>query len=159
MAEIGKDISKAASLLRQGKLVAIPTETVYGLAANALDVDAATKIFATKNRPYFDPLIVHVQSADVIRNYTENIPDKAIELMKRFWPGPLTVLLPKKNSIPDLVTAGLDRVGLRCPDHKMTLELLRSISFPLAAPSANPFGYIIPTTPKHLNNQMGNYLQ
>jgi len=159
MAEIGKDISKAASLLKQGKLVAIPTETVYGLAANALDVEAATKIFVAKNRPYFDPLIVHVQSGDAVREYAERIPDKAIELVKRFWPGPLTVLLPKKNIIPDLVTAGLDRVGLRCPDHPMTLELLRSISFPLAAPSANPFGYVSPTTPLHVNDQLGNEIE
>ena len=159
MAEIGKDISKAASLLKQGKLVAIPTETVYGLAANALDVEAATKIFVAKNRPYFDPLIVHVQSGDAVREYAEKIPDEAFELMKRFWPGPLTVLLPKKNIIPDLVTAGLDRVGLRCPDHPMTLELLRSISFPLAAPSANPFGYVSPTTPLHVNDQLGNEIE
>jgi len=159
MAEIGKDISRAASLLKHGKLVAIPTETVYGLAGNALDGDAVTKIFAVKNRPYFDPLIVHVQSADSIKEYAEKIPDKAIELMKRFWPGPLTVLLPKKNIVPDLVTAGLDRVGLRCPDHPMTLELLRSLSFPLAAPSANPFGYVSPTSPQHVNDQLGNEIE
>ena len=159
MAEIGKDIPKAASLLKQGKLVAIPTETVYGLAGNALDVDAITKIFVTKNRPYFDPLIVHVHDAVAAKDYTTNIPAKATELMRRFWPGPLTVLLPKKNVIPDLVTAGLDRVGLRCPDHAMTLELMRVISFPLAAPSANPFGYVSPTSPKHVNDQLGDAIE
>jgi len=159
MAEIGKDISKAASLLQQGKLVAIPTETVYGLAANALDVDAVTKIFVAKNRPYFDPLIVHVHNAEAVKEYADKIPDKAFELMERFWPGPLTLLLPKKNIVPDLVTAGLDRVGLRCPDHPMTLELLKSISFPLAAPSANPFGYVSPTTPRHVNDQLGNEIE
>ncbi|HEV8514088.1 MAG TPA: L-threonylcarbamoyladenylate synthase [Cyclobacteriaceae bacterium] len=159
MAEIGKDISKAASILRQGKLVAIPTETVYGLAANALDVNAVTKIFVAKNRPYFDPLIVHVQSADAVKEFAEKIPEWAFELMKRFWPGPLTLLLPRKNIVSDLVTAGLDRVGLRCPDHAMTLELLRSLSFPLAAPSANPFGYVSPTMPQHVNDQLGNAIE
>jgi len=159
MAEIGKDISKAASLLKQGKLVAIPTETVYGLAANALDVDAVTKIFIAKNRPYFDPLIVHVCNANAVEEYAEKIPEKAFELMNRFWPGPLTLLLPRKNIVPDLVTAGLSRVGLRCPDHPMTLELLKSIPFPLAAPSANPFGYVSPTTPKHVNDQLGNEIE
>ncbi len=159
MAGIGKDISKATALLRQGKLVAIPTETVYGLAANALEVEAVTKIFVAKNRPYFDPLIVHVHNANAAKNYAEKIPDKAFELMKRFWPGPLTVLLPRKNIVPDLVTAGLDRVGLRCPDHSMTLELLRALPFPLAAPSANPFGYVSPTTPNHVNDQLGNEIE
>lgn len=159
MAEIGKDISKAAALLKQGKLVAIPTETVYGLAANALDVDAVTKIFLAKNRPYFDPLIVHVRDVSSTVEYAEKIPAKALELMKRFWPGPLTLLLPKKNIIPDLVTAGLDRVGLRCPDHPMTLALLQSLTFPLAAPSANPFGYVSPTTPHHVNEQLGNEIE
>jgi L-threonylcarbamoyladenylate synthase len=159
MAEIGKDILKAASLLRQGKLVAIPTETVYGLAANALDGDAVTKIFVAKNRPYFDPLIVHVHDADAVKLYAEEISEKAFELMKRFWPGPLTLLLPKKNIISDLVTSGLDHVGLRCPNHPMTLDLLRSLSFPLAAPSANPFGYVSPTTPQHVNDQLGNAIE
>ena len=159
MAEIGKDILKAASILRQGELVAIPTETVYGLAGNALDAEAVTKIFVAKNRPYFDPLIVHVQNADVVKEYAEKIPDWAFELMTRFWPGPLTLLLPRKNIIPDLVTAGLDRVGLRCPDHPLTLELLRSLSFPLAAPSANPFGYVSPTTPNHVDDQLGNAIE
>jgi len=154
MAEIGKDISKAADLLKQGKLVAIPTETVYGLAGNALNVEAVTKIFVAKNRPHFDPLIVHVPNPQSARDYAAEIPDQATDLMRQFWPGPLTLLLPKKN-VPDLVTAGLDRVGLRCPDHPMTLALLQSIPFPLAAPSANPFGYVSPTTPKHVNDQLG----
>jgi len=159
MAEIGKDILKAAAFLKQGKLVAIPTETVYGLAGNALDSDAVTKIFVVKNRPYFDPLIVHVRDSNAVKGYAEMIPEKAFKLMNRFWPGPLTVLLPRKNVIPDLVTAGLDRVGLRCPDHSLTLELLRSLPFPLAAPSANPFGYVSPTTPGHVNDQLGDKIQ
>ena len=159
MAEIGKDVAKAADLLKQGKLVAIPTETVYGLSGNALNVEAVTKIFITKNRPHFDPLIVHVSSPQSAADYAQEIPDKAPELMKYFWPGPLTLLLPKKINVPDLVTAGLGRVGLRCPDHPMTMELLKSIPFPLAAPSANPFGYVSPTTPQHVNDQLGDEIE
>jgi L-threonylcarbamoyladenylate synthase len=159
MAEIGKDILKAKALLEQGRLVAIPTETVYGLAGNALDIDAVTKIFVAKNRPSFDPLIVHVSNLQSIENYAIEVPEKAFELMKRFWPGPLTVLLQKKDIIPDLVTSGLERVGLRCPDHPITLELLNTLSFPLAAPSANPFGYVSPTTPQHVNDQLGDKIE
>ncbi|MBI1769805.1 MAG: threonylcarbamoyl-AMP synthase [Bacteroidetes bacterium] len=155
MAEIGKDIAKAKALLEQGKLVAIPTETVYGLAGNALDASSVTKIFAAKDRPFFDPLIVHVPDVDAVKKYTEEIPDKASSLMKEFWPGPITLLLNKKDIIPDLVTSGLDRVGVRCPNHELTRELLKSLSFPLAAPSANPFGYVSPTKPEHVNEQLG----
>src|SRR6185369_15324276 len=156
MAEIGKDIARAKALLEQGKLVAIPTETVYGLAGNALDPVAVTKIFSTKERPYFDPLIVHVPDVDSVKKYTEHIPNKALSLMKEFWPGPITFLLERKEIIPDLVTSGLDRVGIRCPNHDLTHELLKSLSFPLAAPSANPFGYVSPTNPEHVNEQMGD---
>jgi L-threonylcarbamoyladenylate synthase len=155
-ATIGKDIAYAKRALEGGGLVAIPTETVYGLAANALDVKAVTKIFIAKKRPYFDPLIVHVASASEVSKYAATIPAVAAELMKRFWPGPLTLLLPKKELVPDLVTSGLDRVGLRCPDHALTLELLNSLSFPLAAPSANPFGYISPTLAQHVQDQLGD---
>lgn len=155
MAEIGKDILKAKALLEQGRLVAIPTETVYGLAANALDSKAVAKIFSAKKRPHFDPLIVHVSSAEGVDRYAQNIPHKAKLLISEFWPGPLTLLLDKKEIVPDLVTSGLDRVGLRCPNHSLTHELLKSISFPLAAPSANPFGYISPTEPQHVQDQLG----
>jgi L-threonylcarbamoyladenylate synthase len=159
VAEIGKDIAKAKTLLEEGKLVAIPTETVYGLAANALDVQAVTKIFKVKDRPYFDPLIVHVSDAGAIINYSVQVPAKAKLLIDLFWPGPLTVLLEKKGKIPDLVTSGLDRVGLRCPNHPLTRQLLKSLAFPLAAPSANPFGYISPTRPEHVNDQLGNKIE
>lgn len=153
---VGKDIDYAKQALEKGGLVAIPTETVYGLAANALDAKAVTKIFVAKKRPYFDPLIVHVASAAEVSKYAAAVPTVATELMQRFWPGPLTLLLPKKELVPDLVTSGLDRVGLRCPDHALTLQLLRSLSFPLAAPSANPFGYISPTLPQHVQDQLGD---
>lgn len=156
MAEIGKDIDKAKSLLNEGKLVAIPTETVYGLAGNALDASAVTKIFTVKNRPSFDPLIVHVADLETAKNYVEEIPVEAATLVKEFWPGPLTFLLNKKKIIPDLVTSGLDRVGVRCPNHDLTHQLLKTLSFPLAAPSANPFGYVSPTKPQHVNEQLGD---
>ena len=156
MAEIGKDISNAIHLLQEGELVAIPTETVYGLAGNALNVSAIAKIFSVKNRPSFDPLIVHVASLEKAKEFVKEIPEKANQLTSRFWPGPLTILLQKKNQIPDLVTAGLNTVGVRCPDHPLTLALLQKLSFPLAAPSANPFGYVSPTTPAHVNEQLGD---
>ncbi len=156
MAEIGKDIIRAKQLLENGDLVAIPTETVYGLAGNALDPTALVKIFTVKNRPHFDPLIVHVSNLDQANNLVESIPEKAKKLAALFWPGPLTLLLKKKPIIPDLVTAGMDTVGIRCPDHSLTQSLLQSLSFPLAAPSANPFGYVSPTQPSHVNDQLGN---
>lgn len=156
MAEIGSDIKKAIDLLNAGELVAIPTETVYGLAGNALNGDTVAKIFTVKNRPQFDPLIVHVPDLSYVERYAEEIPLKATKLAEEFWPGPLTLLLKKKSVIPDLVTAGLDTVGIRCPNHKLTRELLQHLSFPLAAPSANPFGYVSPTTPLHVNEQLGN---
>ncbi len=158
MVTIGKDIEKATVLLTKDELVAIPTETVYGLAANALSVAAVTKIFQVKERPEFDPLIVHVPSLEQAKVYVENIPEKAKLLAQAFWPGPLTLVLQKKSIIPDLVTAGLDTVGIRCPNHLLTQSLLQQVPFPLAAPSANPFGYVSPTTPKHVADQLGNQI-
>ncbi len=156
MAEIGTDLLKAKALLEKGELVAIPTETVYGLAGNALNSDAVAKIFTAKDRPQFDPLIVHVPDVEHVNRYVEEIPAKAKLLASKFWPGPLTLLLNRKPIIPDLVTSGLNTVGIRCPDHSLTRELLRSLPFPLAAPSANPFGYISPTRPEHVNEQLGH---
>jgi L-threonylcarbamoyladenylate synthase len=155
MAEIGKDINKAKQLLEEGQLVAIPTETVYGLAGNALDAEAVTRIFQAKNRPQFDPLIIHISALEKASLYANHIPPKARDLAKAFWPGPVTLLLERKPNIPDLVTAGLATVGIRCPDHPLTSRLLDAIDFPLAAPSANPFGYVSPTTPQHVNDQLG----
>lgn len=156
MAEIGKDIAKAVALLRKGELVAIPTETVYGLAGNALNADAVTKIFEVKNRPSFDPLIVHVPDLQAVPHYADSLPLKALALANTFWPGPLTLLFRKKDVIPDIVTSGLDSVGIRCPDHQLTRALLQELDFPLAAPSANPFGYVSPTRPEHVNEQLGD---
>jgi L-threonylcarbamoyladenylate synthase len=155
-AEIGKNIDKAAALLSHNELVAIPTETVYGLAGNALNSIAVSKIFEAKNRPVFDPLIVHISSMHDCDNYVSDFPAVLQKLAAQCWPGPLTLLLPKKDIIPDLVTSGLSRVALRVPAHPLTLALLRQINFPLAAPSANPFGYISPTRPEHVAQQLGD---
>lgn len=154
-ATVGTSIATAAQLLSAGKLVAIPTETVYGLAGNALDTDAVVSIFEAKGRPRFDPLIVHVPSWERAQQFLREVPANADVLANHFWPGPLTLLLPKKPIIPDIVTSGLDRVGLRCPDHPLTRELLTQLSFPLAAPSANAFGYVSPTTADHVKHQLG----
>ncbi len=139
--------------------MAIPTETVYGLAANALDTKAVLSIFEAKNRPTFDPLIVHSYSLEAIRDFVAEIPEQAVLLAEKFWPGPLTLLLEKKALISDLVTSGLSTVAVRVPDHPLTLQLLRSLSFPLAAPSANPFGYISPTTAQHVVDQLGSKIE
>ncbi|MEO5980305.1 MAG: L-threonylcarbamoyladenylate synthase [Chryseolinea sp.] len=159
MAEIGKDISHARALLEGGDLVAIPTETVYGLAGNALDPDSVAKIFETKNRPHFDPLIIHVPDFDHVDKYVSQMPAKAILLAQKFWPGPMTMVMKKRSHVPDLVSAGLETIGIRCPDHDLTRELLRSLAFPLAAPSANPFGYVSPTTAQHVDDQLGQKIK
>jgi len=156
MAEIGTDIKKAAQLLRDRRLVAIPTETVYGLAANALDADAVLRIFEAKGRPRFDPLIMHLPDAEAVRAHVMDIPTQAELLMNAFWPGPLTLVLPKKQHVPDLVTSGLATVAVRVPAHPLAQELLRSVDFPLAAPSANIFGHVSPTTAQHVNDQLGD---
>jgi L-threonylcarbamoyladenylate synthase len=151
---IGTSIDEAKRLLAAGEVVGIPTETVYGLAGNALNPDAVLKIFEAKQRPHFDPLIVHVHSIAEVGKYATDIPAKAQQLMQRFMPGPLTVLLKKQSIIPDLVTSGLDSVAIRVPQHTLALQLLQQLDFPLAAPSANPFGYISPTTAQHVYDQL-----
>jgi L-threonylcarbamoyladenylate synthase len=153
---IGTNLTQAVRILEAGGLVAIPTETVYGLSANALNPEAVLTVFEVKKRPSFDPLIVHLPSMDAVSRYVTDFPESAQKLARAFWPGPLTLLLPKKDVIPDLVTSGLSTVAIRVPDHPLTLALLKSLDFPLAAPSANPFGYISPTTAGHVENQLGN---
>lgn len=150
------EIIKAANQLKAGNVVAIPTETVYGLAANAYNEDAIKKVFEIKQRPLFNPLIVHIKSIDDIEKIAINIPKKALVLARHFWPGALTLVLQKNKNIPNCVTAGKDTVGIRVPFHKDTLALLELIDFPLAAPSANPFGYISPTCAEHVQNQLGD---
>ncbi len=155
MALINSDINQAASFLKKGEIISIPTETVYGLAGNALNAEVVVKIFEIKNRPSFDPLIVHTHHLDQIRDFVTGIPEQALVLAQAFWPGPLTLLLPRKPVIPDIVTSGLDTVAVRIPHHPLTLALLAQLPFPLAAPSANPFGYISPTRASHVNDQLG----
>lgn len=159
MAEIGKDISKAKQLLENGEVVGIPTETVYGLAGNALNEDAILKIYSVKNRPKFDPLIAHTNSLEKITSLVNEIPSKANQLANAFWPGPLTILLNKKSLVPDLLTSGLDRIAVRIPHHPLTVKLLSELDFPLAAPSANPFGYVSPTSAQHVEDQLGEKIQ
>jgi L-threonylcarbamoyladenylate synthase len=151
---IGTDIHQAADFLRKNETVGIPTETVYGLAANALNEQAVAKIFEVKNRPFFDPLIVHIKDVSQIHLFAADIPKLALKLAENFWPGPLTLVLKKQNIVPDLVTSGGDTVALRMPNNEMTLELLRQLDFPLAAPSANPFTYVSPTSAVHVFDQL-----
>jgi L-threonylcarbamoyladenylate synthase len=150
MIEISKDVSKAKLMLENDEIIAIPTETVYGLAGNIYSETAIKKIFSTKKRPFFNPLIVHISSVDSLQDIAINIPEKALLLANKFWPGSLTLVLQKKDTIPDLITAGKDTVAVRVPNHELTLRLLKSLNFPLAAPSANPFGSISPTTASHV---------
>ena len=158
MAKTGKNISKAIQILESGGLVAIPTETVYGLAANAFNPDAVARIFEVKNRPWFDPLIVHCSGLAETEHIVKEIPKLARSLAEKFWPGPLTMLMNKQDNISDLVTAGMQKVAIRVPDHPLTRTLLKSLDFPLVAPSANPFGYVSPTTAQHVNQQLGDHI-
>ncbi len=153
--EIGKDIDKAAMLLEQGLLVAIPTETVYGLAGNALNEAAVASIFETKKRPANNPLIVHIHATEQLSGIVAHTPELAYKLFEAFSPGPLTIILPKKPVVSSLVSAGQNTVAIRIPDSALTLALLRKVKFPLAAPSANTFMSISPTRPSHVQMQLG----
>ena len=144
------DSERASELLRAGRLVAIPTETVYGLAANALDTTAVERIFAAKKRPHWDPLIVHISDDVMLVRVVRDVSSTARTLMDTFWPGPLTLLLPRHPDLPPAVTAGRDLVGVRMPAHPAALALIQSAGLPLAAPSANRFGHVSPTTAEHV---------
>jgi L-threonylcarbamoyladenylate synthase len=152
-------VEEAAALLRAGKLVAFPTETVYGLGANALDEAAVARIFEVKGRPSTSPLIVHVDSIAMARELAAPWPEAAETLAQRYWPGPLTLVVPKHPRVPDIVTAGLDTVGLRMPAHPMALELIRAAGVPVAAPSANRFTELSPTTAEHVRQSLGDRLE
>jgi L-threonylcarbamoyladenylate synthase len=149
-------LARAAELILSGGIVAFPTETVYGLGANALDAAAVARIFAAKGRPRQSPLIVHIDSIGMARALVREWPDAADRLARRYWPGPLTLVLPKQPSIPDIVTAGLATVGLRVPDHPLALALIRAAGVPIAAPSANPFTELSPTTADHVRQSLGD---
>lgn len=153
---ISTDVARAAELLREGRLVAFATETVYGLGANALDERAVARVFEVKNRPHFDPLIVHVADRQWLDRLVTSVPNAARQLADEFWPGPLTLVLPKAEIVPDLVTSGLPSVAIRMPSHPLALQLLRTVDLPIAAPSANPFGQISPTTAEHVADTLGD---
>ena len=150
------DVARAAAILRAGGLVAFPTETVYGLGAHALDAIAVRKIFAAKGRPPENPVIVHVADVDGARRLCRVFPAEAERLAARFWPGPLTLVLPRVDAVPDEVTAGGPTVGVRVPAHPLALALLRAADLPVAAPSANPSLSISPTTAAHVRAGLGD---
>lgn len=148
-------IAKTVALLRNGGVVAFPTETVYGLGALVWDTRAVARIFELKERPSFDPLIVHVADRPMLERVATKIPDSALALIERFWPGPLTLVLERQARVPGLVTAGLATVAVRMPSHPVTRAILRGLGEPIAAPSANPFGYLSPTRAEHVAEALG----
>jgi len=152
---VGTDVDRAAAILRRGGLVAFPTETVYGLGADALDPAAVARLFEAKRRPHFDPIIAHIAELSWIEPLVDQLPETPRLLAERFWPGPLTLVLPKTDVVPDLLTAGLPSVAVRVPDHSLALRLLRAVDRPLAAPSANLFGRLSPTCVEHVVDQFG----
>ena len=156
MSPLQQQIEKAVQLLKAGDVVALPTETVYGLAARIDSEDAIKKIFSTKQRPFFDPLIVHVNSLEQARSCVSDWNEITQFLADTFWPGPLTLVLPKSERVSDLITAGLPSVGLRWPQHSVAQELIRQVGVPLAAPSANKFGRTSPTKAQHVKEEFGD---
>lgn len=151
-----KNISEAAKIIKNGGLVAFPTETVYGLGANAFNPFAVAKIFELKERPSFDPLIVHIVSFDDLKTLSMCVNENVMRLAKHFWPGPLTIVLPKSQIVPDIVTSGLDTVGIRMPNNPIALELIKQSNCPIAAPSANKFGQLSPINAHHVKKQLPN---
>ena len=156
---ITTDIDRCCELLENQQLVAVPTETVYGLAANAFDEGAVRKIFELKGRPRFNPLIVHIHDLGQLEHLATEIPKNALKLAAAFWPGSLTLILPKQNTVPEIITAGKATVGIRMPNHPLILELLKKLPFPIAAPSANPFTRISPTTAQHVADYFGDRIE
>ena len=153
---ITRDLSIAREQLQRGQVIGLPTETVYGLAGNAFDPQAIQQIYAIKQRPAANPLIVHVGSIEQVEDLVTEFPEPLRKLAEHFWPGPLTLLLKKSDRIPDVVTAGSDRVAIRIPDHPLTLELLNQLNFPLVAPSANPYTRISPTRAEEVEEYFGD---
>ena len=151
-----ESIKKAAGIIKQGGLVAFPTETVYGLGADVFNPVAVAGIFEAKKRPFFDPLISHICRLEDAELLSDNIPDLFYKLAERFWPGPLTMVLPGSPRVPEIVTSGLETVAVRMPSHPVALDLIREAGTPIAAPSANPFGYLSPTSAIHVYKQLGN---
>ena len=154
-AMIGKDLNKAKALLTQGNIIALPTDTVYGLAAHAFCLPALHKLFTLKKRPLHKPLVLQIHHPDQLTHLVTQIPPKAQQLAHAFWPGPLTLVLQKKNTIPAILTAGKNTVGIRIPNHNMTLQLLSNLSFPLAVTSANLSGHPSPITANLVHKTLG----
>lgn len=150
-----ENLKRAAQMIRMGGLVAFPTETVYGLGTNALDAMAVARIFEAKERPSFNPLIVHISDREMLQRVVQEVPALAERLIARFWPGPLTLVLPKSAPIPEIVTAGLPTVAVRMPAHPVAQALIQQAGVPVAAPSANPFGYLSPTRAEHVERMLG----
>ncbi len=149
-----RNISKAAKIIWSGGLVIFPTETVYGLGANALNPEAVVRLFEAKQRPKFDPIIIHIANIKSLKDLCKNVNETARKLIKNFWPGPLTIIFEKRQIVPDIVTSGLDTVGIRMPSHPVALELIKKSKCPIAAPSANKFGYITPTKAGDISCQL-----
>ncbi|ASB49903.1 L-threonylcarbamoyladenylate synthase [Alkalitalea saponilacus] len=155
MIKSGKDIIFASKLIREGKLVAFPTETVYGLGANGFDAKAVAKIFEAKKRPSFDPLILHISSTEQLESvFKTPVPALITRLAEKYWPGPFTIVAPKSRKVPAIVTAGLKTVAVRMPKHPVALKLIKQAGVPVAAPSANLFGRLSPTEPEHVREQL-----
>lgn len=154
-----EEIKKAAEIIRKGGLVAFPTETVYGLGADALNPHAVAKIFEVKKRPRLDPIIVHIADFSEVEQLWSYVDERAEKLMEKFWPGPLTLALPKSDIVPDIVTAGLPTVAIRMPSHPVALNLIKEAETPIAAPSANLLGYLSPTSAEHVKEQLGNWIE
>ena len=152
-------VREAAFIIQKGGVVAFPTETVYGLGADAFNPQAVALIFELKNRPYFDPIIVHIAQPSELERLCLHLEARAWKLIERFWPGPLTLVLPKRPEVPDIVTAGLPTVAVRLPSHPVALSLIQEAGTPIAAPSANPFGYLSPTTAEHVKKQLGDKIE
>lgn len=153
------NIKKAASIIKAGGIAAFPTETVYGLGADAFNPSAAVKIFEAKKRPFFDPLIVHISAIDMLGRLIANASSLEMELAEKFWPGPLTIIFEKKKTVPDIITAGLPTVAVRIPANRIALDLINESDTAIAAPSANPFNYISPTTALHVEKQLGTEVE
>lgn len=154
-----ENIEKGAAIIRGGGLVSFPTETVYGLGGNALDPKAVAKIFEAKARPSFDPLITHIADLEMLDRIAHISNMRIFDIIEKFWPGSLTLIVPKRDIIPHLVTSGLETMAVRMPDHKTALELIKLSTGAVAAPSANPFGYLSPTTAAHVDEQLGDKIE
>ncbi len=156
---VRENIKKAADIIRNGGICAFPTETVYGLGGDAFRSDAAAKIFEAKKRPFFDPLISHISDLSGLERLAASPSEKVMDIAEKFWPGPLTLVLKKSPSVPDIVTSGLETMAVRMPDHPVALELIREAGTPVAAPSANPFGCLSPTTAEHVLAGLGDAIE